>query len=233
MINCVSTSHETDDTMARMARIVIPHYPHHVTQRGNRRQKTFFSDADYRAYIDLLANAKIEAGVDVWAYCLMPNHVHLVVVPAEKDSLSALFRDAHRRYTRRINFREGWRGHLWQERFYSFVMDEHHLLATVRYTELNPVRAGLCSRPDDWPWSSVHAHLRGEDDALVAVAPMLSRISDWETYLAARESRARLDIIRMHARTGRPVGDDVFVKRMEYLTGRRLQKQKPGRKASK
>lgn len=101
--------------MARMPRVVVPHYPHHVTQRGNRRQTTCFLDEDYQAYLDLLAKNKTEAGVDVWAYCLMPNHVHLVLVPDQPDSLGRLFRVAHREYTRRINLREDWRGHLWQE----------------------------------------------------------------------------------------------------------------------
>ena len=225
-----SSFKRNSDIMARMARVVVPRYPHHVTQRGNRRQKTFFSVADYEAYINLLTNAKIDAGVDIWAYCLMPNHVHLVVVPEQADSLSALFRDAHRRYTRRINFREKWRGHLWQERFHSCVMDENHLLATVRYTELNPVRAGLCLQPTDWAWSSACAHLQGEDDALVSVAPMLERINDWNKYLAARGSIIRLDTIREHVRTGRPLGDGAFVEELEHLTGRCLQKQKPGPK---
>lgn len=217
--------------MARLARLVVPQYPHHVTQRGNRRQATFFCGADYGAYIALLAEAKAEAGIDIWAYCLMPNHVHLVVVPADPDSLSMLFRDAHLRYTRRINLREGWRGHLWQERFHSFVMDEQHLLATVRYTELNPVRAGLCSRPEEWPWSSVHAHLRAADDTLVEVAPMLRRISDWRSYLDSPEPPARLDIIRAHARTGRPAGDETFISQLENLTGRFLRKRRPGPRA--
>ncbi|SFG55387.1 transposase [Neptunomonas qingdaonensis] len=127
--------------MARMARMVIPNYPHHITQRGNRRQETFFIDDDYQAYISLLSNAKKQAGIDVWAYCLMPNHVDLAVVPEHKDSLAVFFRAALRQYTRHIKFREGWRGHLWQERFHSFVMDETYLLATVKYVELNPVKA--------------------------------------------------------------------------------------------
>ncbi len=217
--------------MARMARLVVPHYPHHVTQRGSRRQPTFFSPGDYDDYMTLIAQAKAAASVEIWAYCLMPNHVHLVVVPAHPDSLTLLFRDAHLRYTRRINFREGWRGHLWQERFHSFVMDERHLLATVRYTELNPVRAGLCSRPDEWLWSSVHAHLCGTDDLLVNVAPMLRRISNWRSYLDCPEPVAGLDIVRSHSRTGRPAGDETVIRELEVLTGRSLRKKRPGRKA--
>lgn len=214
--------------MARMARVVVPRYPHHVTQRGNRRLRTFFSNDDYRAYVDLIAKAKKQADVDIWAYCLMPNHVHFVVVPGEKDSLATLFREAHRRYTRRINFREGWRGHLWQERFFSSVMDEHHLIAAVRYVELNPIRARLCSKPTDWKWSSVHAHIRRSDDALVNVTPMLSRIADWDAYLSTPESQEQVEAIRMHSRTGRPVGDDAFIDNLERVTGRRLRRRQPG-----
>lgn len=217
--------------MARMARLVVPRYPHHVTQRGNRRQPTFFCDADYDAYIGLLVKAKAVAGIDIWAYCLMPNHVHLVVVPNHADSLSLLFRDAHLRYTLRINRRQGWQGHLWQERFHSFVMDERHLLATVRYTELNPVRAGLCRRPEEWPWSSVHAHLRAANDHLVDVAPMLQRISDWRRYLDWPEPSAELETIRAHARNGRPAGDEIFLGTLEDMTGRSLRKKRPGPKA--
>jgi putative transposase len=216
-----------------MARLVVPNYPHHVTQRGNRRQSTFFSRADYRTYLRLLASARESAGVDVWAYCLMPNHVHLVVVPARADSLVAFFREAHRRYTRRINLRQGWRGHLWQERFHSAVMDERHLQAAVRYTELNPVRAGLCGFPQDWEWSSAHAHLRGKDDRLVTVKPMLDRIGNWAGYLQADGDPADLGVIRQRSKTGRPIGDPGFVEHLERLTGRSLQMGRPGPKPNR
>ena len=115
--------------MARMARVVVPFYPHHVTQRGNRGQRAFFGDDDYRSYLKLMAKFCARAGTRVWAYCLMPNHVHLG--------------EAHRRYTRQVNLRNYWRGHLWQERFHSFPMDEAYLMAAVRYVERNPVAAGL------------------------------------------------------------------------------------------
>ena len=205
--------------MPRMARIVVPNYPHHITQRGNRRQRTFFSDDDYLTYLRLLKNAVTKAGVSVWAYCLMPNHVHLVLVPQQKDSLSKLFKDAHLKYTRHINSREGWQGHLWQERFHSFVMDEHHLLAAVRYIELNPVRAQLCKQPEDWPWSSIHAHLGNKNDQLVYAQPLLSRVGNWLNFLAEDDPNTTLEDVRAHLRTGRPGGDRAFISMIEEITG--------------
>ncbi len=214
--------------MARMPRLVVPGYPHHVTQRGNRRMKTFFSQEDYQYYLDLVAEAKQRVGAEVWAYCLMPNHVHLVVVPDEEDSLARLFGFVHRHYTRRINFREKWKGHLWQERFHSFVMDENYLLATVRYTELNPVRANLCRLPEDWHWSSAKPHLCGEDNSVVTVKPMLDRVGNWLEYLSTEEATMDLTKIRQHAGTGRPMGEESFVEHLEVLTGKVLKKGKPG-----
>jgi len=219
--------------MARLPRVVIPDYPHHVTQRGNRRQRTFFSEDDYTAYLETVAKEKNKAGVDIWAYCLMPNHVHLVAVPKSADSLARLFRSAHRKYTRRINSREGWLGHLWQERFHSFVMDENHLAATVRYVELNPVRASLCDYAEQWRWSSASAHLAGRNDLLVSSAPMLERFPNWHNFLAELPDCNQEDLIRRHNRTGRPVGDEAFIKKLENMTGRKLRPSKPGRKRNK
>ncbi|MEH6585236.1 MAG: transposase [Halioglobus sp.] len=213
-----------------MPRLVVPGLPHHVTQRGARRMKTFFNSSDYLRYLDLIVEYRELAGADIWAYCLMPNHVHLVVVPQDKDSLAVLFRHVHRRYTREINVREGCTGHLWQERYHSFVMDENHLLATVRYAELNPVRAKLCDRAEDWPWSSVHAHLAEEDDAVVSVAPMLQRVSDWTAYLSQTQNNDELERIRAHGRSGRPAGDDGFVEHLQFLTGKALIRRKSGPK---
>lgn len=218
--------------MARMARLVVPHYPHHVTQRGNRRQKTFFSSADFRAYLRLIEKTKFEVGIAVWAYCLMPNHIHFIVVPEHRDSLAMLFRETHRRYTFRINGRNDWQGHLWQERFHSCVLDEPHMLAAARYIELNPVRAGLCADPAEWRWSSVHAHLHGRDDQIVSVDPLLGLVGDWRTYLQDECPGDELVTIRKHARTGRPLGGAGFVGRLEQETGRFLRPQKPGPKSN-
>lgn len=216
--------------LGRAARLVIPEYPHHVTQRGSRRQQTFFSEYDYRMYVDLLSKAREGADIEVWAYCLMPNHIHMVVVPKRRDSLAEFFGQAHCTYARVINAREGWQGHLWQERFHSYVMDERHLLAAVRYTELNPVRAGLCESPVEWPWSSHRAHLSGEDDKLVIVSPMLSRISDWTKFVRSEdEDVQRFAQIRKLSRTGCPGGSDRFISDLELLVGRKLGRRKPGR----
>jgi putative transposase len=205
--------------MARLARVVVEGVAHHVTQRGNRRQQTFFSDADYQAYLALLAEGCQAAGVEVWGYCLMPNHVHLILVPSTADGLRAALGEAHRRYSRRINQRQGWRGYLWQGRFASVPMDEAHVLACARYVELNPVRAGLVARPQNWRWSSARAHLEGNDDGLVRMQPLLD------------QSDAELAAIRAGERTGRPLGSNGFVAGLEQRLGRVLARQKPGRKA--
>jgi len=216
--------------MARLARLVVPGMPHHITQRGNRRQQTFFNDGDYQAYLKLMADWCREEGVAIWSYCLMPNHVHLIAVPSSADGLRWAIGEAHRRYTRRINFREKWRGYLWQGRFASFVMDEPHLLATARYVELNPLRAQLVASPGDWPWSSARAHLSGQDDGLVKVAPLLAMIGDWNAFLASAVSEEDLRDIRGHGRTGRPLGDEQFLGCLEEMAGRSIKPQKRGPK---
>jgi len=216
--------------MGRIARAVAAGFPHHVTQRGNRRMQTFFGGEDYALYVALLSERCRELGVEVWAYCLMPNHVHLVVAPETEDGLRRAIGDAHRRYTRRVNFREGWRGHLWQGRFASFVMDEDYLLAATRYVELNPVRAGLAKSPWGWKWSSARAHRKAKDDALVTVRPMLQLVSDWEDFLGVDPTETELREIRKHERTGRPLGAPVFLRRIERKLKRALRPGKPGPK---
>ncbi len=215
--------------MARIARVIACGYPHHITQRGNRRQQTFFCEDDYSAYIKLMAQWCHKYQVEIWSWCLMPNHVHLIAVPHTEEGLARAIGEAHRRYTRRINFREKWRGHLWQERFASFPMDEQYLLATARYIEMNPVAAKMVQNPDDYRWSSAHAHLAGEDDELVKVAPLLELVPDWRSFLKLTPSD-EVDVIHRHERTGRPLGSNEFVKKMEIALGRILGPQKPGPK---
>ena len=217
--------------MSRIARAVAPGIPHHITQRGNRRQPTFFNDEDYRVYLELMSEWCNTYHVSAWAYCLMPNHVHLILVPETKEGLNLAVGEAHRRYTRRINFREGWKGHLWQGRFSSFIMDGRYLLACTKYVELNPVRAGLVKRSEDWPWSSAGSHITGKDDVLVKTKPLLDIVKKpWEQFLSTDAQDLEIEMFRKHERTGRPVGDDSFIEKMEMLLDRNLKPQKPGPK---
>jgi putative transposase len=214
--------------MARLARIVLPGVPYHVTQRGNRRQQTFFEDGDYALYRDLLAAAARRSGSSIWSYCLMPNHVHLIVVPSDEDGLRRTFADAHRRYTGFINARHRWTGHLWQGRYGAVAMDEAHLAAAARYVALNPVRARLVERADEWPWSSARAHLARRDDQLVEVAPLLERLGDFATFLGGTEDQQATRALRMAETTGRPVGSRDWIGELEVKSGRALAPKKRG-----
>jgi len=216
--------------MARIARVVAPGVPHHVTQRGNRRQPVFFSDADYQLYLGLMSESCRRQMVEVWAYCLMPNHVHLVAVPETSACLARAIGEAHRRYTQLVNKREKWTGYLWQGRFASYPMDEAHLLLAVRYVEMNPVRARLARQPWRYRWSSTAAHVRGRDDGLVRVKPMLELAGDdWRTYVLQEVSSADAGLLRRHSRTGRPLGSSDFVETLENKLGRTLGLGRRGR----
>ena len=218
--------------MARLSRLVIPGMPYHVTQRGNRRGTTFFEEDDFRVYRELLADAARAAGSKIWSYCLMPNHVHLIVVPSDSDGLRATFANAHRPYARFINARHRWTGHLWQGRFGAVVMDEAHLAHAARYVALNPVRARLCDRAGDWPWSSARAHLAGEDDELVEVEPLLDRVGDFAAFLGSEEDQQATRALRMAETTGRPLGSIEWIATLEDRTGRTLAAKRRGRKGS-
>jgi len=217
--------------MSRLPRLVIPGYPHHVTQRGNRRGQTFFEDGDYELYASLLSESARKAEAEIWCYCLMPNHVHIIIVPSDKDGLRRTFADAHRRYTGYINARLRVTGHLWQGRFGSVLMDEEHLAHAVRYVSMNPVRAGLVERAEDWKWSSVPAHLAGQDNELVKVSPVLERYGDFAVFLDQdTDSTDAFKRLRQSEITGRPLGADDWIEKLSALTGRELKAKKRGPK---
>jgi putative transposase len=219
--------------MARFARVVVPRLPHYVTQQGNRRQPIFFEDGDYELYRDLLAERCREEGVEVWAYCLLPDRVHLILVPREAEGLRRAVGEAHRRYTAFVNLRARQSGHLFRSRFASVVLDEPHLRVAARYMALGPLRARLAARARDWPWSSFRAHLAKRDDGLVRVRPLLERMPDLAALVAGgRESeadRAAFAALRLAESTGRPLGGPAFVRRLERRLGRPLAPRKPGR----
>jgi putative transposase len=208
--------------MPRAARIVVPESPHHVTQRGNRRMPTFFRDADYVRYLQLAAEWCAKAEVECWGYCLMPNHVHLILTPKTESGLRAALAPMHWRYSYEINRRERWTGYLWQGRFASYPMDGDYFLQASRYVGLNPVRAGLVTHARDWPWSSVNAHLKARDDTLVRTAPLSACVRGaMDTFFEADVCEEASKKLRRAASTGRPLGAAAWVKALEQQRQRK------------
>jgi putative transposase len=219
--------------MPRISRAIWPGIPYHVTQRGNRREPVFFAAVDRYSYLKLLSEYAALHSVEVLAYCLMTNHVHLVLVPSTEEGLHRMLRPLHMRYAQRVNRGRGWRGHLWQGRFFSSMLDEPYLWSAIRYVELNPVRAGMVRRAEDYRWSSALAHCSGRHDPCLTTEPSwqarLASIGDWSAWLAAGDQPECLDTLRRNADKGLPCGSDEFVEQLERLTGHRLRALSRGR----
>ncbi len=216
--------------MGRLARVIAVGRPHHVTQCGNYGKNVFKTDGDRQAYLDGLVEYGRMYGLKILAYCLMNNHVHLVVVPKKADSLGRCLARVHMRYSQRINRRRGRPGHLWQGRFFSCILDQAHLWAAVRYVEQNPLRAGMVKRAEEYPWSSAAGHcgLR-EDPLLSGNLESTGRVGDWSAWLGEAEDREVVRRIKAKTQTGRPCGGERFVARLEELLGRTLAPKPRGR----
>lgn len=217
--------------MARLARIVVPGLPHHVTQRGNGRTKVFFTHRDYELYTALLVEHCRAADVGIWGWCLMPNHVHLILTPTDPDGLRRALAKVHRIYAGVIHARQKKTGHFWQGRFGAVAMDEDHLLSAIRYVGLNPVRAELVEWAADWPWSSARAHLTGDPDGVTDLRPMKDRLPSSAGLFDLLETDvAAFDALRKAESIGRPVGDEAFLDRIARQTGKAVKPQKRGRR---
>ena len=221
--------------MGRQARVVFPRVPHHVTQRGNYRQDVFFEAGDRVQYLAWLTEYAKKYGLEVWAYCLMTNHIHLIAFPHHQDSLARTLAAAHTRYSRLINRRTRKGGHLWQGRFFSCPLDDEYLIRATRYIELNPVRAGLAAKAADWPWSSARAHLEGIEDRLLAGAswPPEDLRSEWSEILSEPDDPEILTAIRKHTHTGHPLGSASFIATLEKIVGLLLRALPRGRPKKK
>jgi putative transposase len=217
--------------MPRIARVVVPGFAHHVTQRGNRRENVFFSDGDRQRYLQLLLEYSQKHGLTTLAYCLMTNHVHLVCVPAKAESLSEVFSPVNLRYAQHVNRTQKIDGRLWQGRFFSCAMDDPHLWTAIRYVERNPVRAGLAQRAERYPWSSAAAHCGLRVDPMLSPLPpgLAVTPAGWAEWLAQEEDAEGLSRLRTSTQTGRPAGDEAFVKKLESMIGRPLQARAVGR----
>jgi putative transposase len=201
-------------------------WPFHLTHRGNQRRAVFRSDGDRRLYLRLLARYASKFDMRVWAYCLMPNHVHLIAVGAGRDSIPKAIGNTHRAYSRCLNITQDVTGHLWANRFYSTALDEPHLWAAVRYVELNPVRAGMVAHATDYPWSSARAHANGKGDRLLdPERPFPGPVGDWSGWLATGLEQETAERLRNNTSTGRPTGGDDFIRDLEARLGRPLEKK--------
>lgn len=218
--------------MARQSRIVLRDTPHHITQRGNRGEAVFFEKSDYEAYIQFLSEECADKGVAIWSYCLMPTQIQLIAVPSRENALGRALGEAHRRYTRRINERNSWRGHLFQDRFFSYPMDETHLMNAARYIETLPVFSGIAPTPESYLWSSARSHVKGREDKLLTPEkPLLHFTQNWTDFLQGMPEGEDTKIIERHLQTGRPRGNDTFLDSVESMVGRPVRPQKPGRRS--
>jgi putative transposase len=212
--------------MPRIARVVGVGLPHHITQRGNYRQDVFVDAYDRQRYLAWMREYSEKYGLSILAYCLMPNHVHFIAIPHKSDSLAKTFNAAHMRYSQYFNNTLGQRGHLWQGRFYSCILDEPRLIRAARYVEMNPVRAGLVVMPWQWPWSSAITHIYGKGNGFIKLGNLFEitgmSCGSWREYLGFAEEGDFLENIRKHTFAGRPLGAEAFVAKLEVGFGRAL-----------
>ncbi|MDO9528346.1 MAG: transposase [Syntrophales bacterium] len=216
--------------MPRVARIVAKDYPYHVTQRGNYQQTVFESAGDYRQYLEWLKEYSEKYSLDIWAYCLMPNHVHFVCVPRNDDSLARTFNTLHMRYSQYYNRKRKVTGHLWQGRFFSCILDERHLFAAIRYVENNPVRKGIVPEPEDYKWSSTQGHCGIVSDEILSDSCYLcGEINNWFQYLKESGPQEVIKTLRKNVMSGRPCGGEEFIKSIEKIVGKPLRVLPRGR----
>ncbi len=215
--------------MPRQARIVIPDIAHHVTQRGNYQQDIFDREDNYQEYCRWINEYAEEYAVDILGYCLMGNHVHFILIPREEDSLAKLFNTVHMRYSQYFNRQRGVKGHLWQGRFYSCILDDEHLYRAIRYVENNPVRAKITKEAWEYKWSSAADHLGERPNQLINLTKYNTvDEKEWKEYL--KETDPDMDKeIRLKTERGLVIGTDKFIKKLEGALNRSLQCLKQGR----
>jgi putative transposase len=222
--------------MPRLARSVFAGVPHHIIQRGNRREQVFFTDEDRQTYLAWLNTYAEKHEVDILAYCLMSNHIHLVAVPATEQALQRMLRPLHTRYAQRLNRDKGWTGHVWQGRYFAAPLDEAYTWAAIRYVERNPVRARIVRKTERYPWSSAAAHCGLKKDTILTNKPQwrrqLNQFRNWSRWLAQGEEPEQLDTLRRHVHKGLPCGSKTFIRKLERLTDRVLSYRAQGRPRS-
>ncbi len=216
--------------MPRQSRIVIPGIAHHVTQRGNYRQNIFDKENNYKQYCEWIDEYALKYKVDILAYCLMRNHVHFIVTPSKEDSLARMFNTLHMRYAHYLNRQRQVKGHLWQGRFYSCILDDSHLYRAIRYVEKNPLRAKIVKEAENYKWSSAQDHLGLRKEKLIKLTSQNTIIDEkkWKDYLKEDDIEMNKEMI-LKTNQGLVVGSNKFIKKLEKKLKRSLTCLKQGR----
>ncbi len=216
--------------MPRIPRIVFTDVPHHITQRGSRRQDVFFTASDRKAYLEWMQQYSTRYDLAILGYCLMTNHIHLVATPRKPDSMARTINVVHMRHTQNINRIHQWDGHLWKGRFFSTALDDRHLWLCLRYIEQNPVYAGLVKKAQDYPWSSASAHCGLQNDPTLTPGTGFDcELDSWKNILRETVDRQDIDRIKKRTHTGLPCGDKRFLVKMGKLAGMNFLEKKKGR----
>ena len=216
--------------MARQARITLSNSPHHITQRGNRGEPVFFEKSDFQSYLSILQEQCERFSVKILSYCLLPNQIHLLAVPQDGDLLARAIGETHRRYTNMINKRMEWRGHLFQDRFFSYVCDEQYSLRAMSFIENMPVVSGIAPTPENYLWSSAKERIKVAQGSFLQQPKNFHAVQDWSAFLERPMDPKELRSIEIHLQTGRPRGNDTFLDMIEQKIGRSVRPQKRGRK---
>jgi len=220
--------------MARQARITLDYTPHHITQRGNRGEPIFFEKGDFQAYLDILKEQCERFDVKIASYCLLPNQIHLMVIPKEGNLLARAIGETHRRYTNMINKRNNWRGHLFQDRFFSYACNEPYSLRATRFIEMLPVTSGIAPKAESYLWSSARTRIKVTSDQNFLSRPQsFHAVHNWEEFFSRPMEENEMKAIQTHLQTGRPRGNDAFLDRIEREIGRSVRPKKRGRKPKK
>ena len=217
--------------MPRISRAVAKGYPHHIIQRGNNRESVFFDDEDRNQYLSLLKKYSEKWSAPVLAYCLMSNHVHLMVKPLSDDSLYKMMQGLTLCYTQYVNRKYQRTGRLWESRYHSCIVDkEQYLWAVARYIEQNPVRAKIVKKAETYPYSSAETHVKGAEDTVLGEELFSNnRRGDYIGMLRSSLTEEEKEAMRYHTRAGRPFGNDDFVYGMEKKLKRPLARRSRGR----
>jgi putative transposase len=205
--------------MTRPPRIIIPHVPYHVTQRGNHGRDVFFSPDDYEHYLDSLKEYSDRYRFDIQAYCLMSNHIHLIGIPREEDSIAKTMQIVQSKHSKEINYRYGLTGSAWQQHHPRIPLDNSHLFNGFRYVEQNPARADIVKRCELYRYSSAAFHCGLREDKIIKPDFRFAEMFDnWIVEVNQMLDKEALEYLRYRTLKGLPCGDRKFVRRISHLT---------------